>query len=88
VREELQCGGCGRIRTGAAGPRVKDVGGRRGEGSGRGQAVLRAARGGYGDGPGVGGLQFSRRQRGVSVTWHRTGSRLGSFLQARAHERQ
>jgi hypothetical protein len=28
VREELQCGGCGRIRTGAAGPRVEDVGGR------------------------------------------------------------
>jgi hypothetical protein len=24
----------------------------------------------------------------VSVTWHRTGSRLGSFLQARARERQ
>jgi hypothetical protein len=26
VREELQCGGCGRIRTGAAGPRVEDGG--------------------------------------------------------------
>jgi hypothetical protein len=24
----------------------------------------------------------------VSVTWHRTGSRIGSFLQARARERQ
>jgi hypothetical protein len=45
MREELQCGGCGRIRTGAAGPRVEDVGGRREEGSGRGQAALRAARG-------------------------------------------
>jgi hypothetical protein len=28
VREELQCGGCRRIRTGAAGPCVEDVGGR------------------------------------------------------------
>jgi hypothetical protein len=28
VWEELQCGGCGRIHTGAAGPRVEDVGGR------------------------------------------------------------
>jgi hypothetical protein len=27
VREELQCGGCERIRTGAAEPRVEDVGG-------------------------------------------------------------
>jgi hypothetical protein len=35
VREELQCGGWRRIRTGAAGPRVENVGGRRGEGSGR-----------------------------------------------------
>jgi hypothetical protein len=31
----VQCGGCGQIRTGAAGPRVEDVGGCRGEGSGR-----------------------------------------------------
>jgi hypothetical protein len=28
VREELQCGGCGRIRMGAAGSRVMDVGSR------------------------------------------------------------
>jgi hypothetical protein len=35
VREELQCGGCGQIRMGAVGPRVEDVGGRRGEGNGR-----------------------------------------------------
>jgi hypothetical protein len=35
VREELQCGGCGRIRTRVAGPRVEDVGGCRGEGNGR-----------------------------------------------------
>jgi hypothetical protein len=28
VREELQYGGCERIRTGAAGPRVEDVEGR------------------------------------------------------------
>jgi hypothetical protein len=28
VREELQRGGCERIRTGAAGPRVEDVEGR------------------------------------------------------------
>jgi hypothetical protein len=35
VREELQCGGCGRIRTGAPGPRVENDGARRGEGSGR-----------------------------------------------------
>jgi hypothetical protein len=28
VREELQCDGCRRIRTGAAGPRVEDVEGR------------------------------------------------------------
>jgi hypothetical protein len=34
VREELQCGGCERIRTGAAGPRVENIGGRRGEGNG------------------------------------------------------
>jgi pentatricopeptide repeat protein len=27
VREELQCSGCGRIRTGAAGLRVENVGG-------------------------------------------------------------
>jgi hypothetical protein len=25
VREELQCDGCGRIRTGAAGPRMENV---------------------------------------------------------------
>jgi hypothetical protein len=35
VREELQCDGCGRFRTGATRPRVEDVGGHRGEGSGR-----------------------------------------------------
>jgi hypothetical protein len=28
VREEQQCGGCERICTGAAGPRVENVGGR------------------------------------------------------------
>jgi hypothetical protein len=28
VWEELRCGGCERIRTGAAEPRVEDVGGR------------------------------------------------------------
>jgi hypothetical protein len=28
VQEELQCGGCKWIRTGVAGPRVEDVGGR------------------------------------------------------------
>jgi hypothetical protein len=28
VREELQCSGCGQIRTGAAGLRVENVGGR------------------------------------------------------------
>jgi hypothetical protein len=28
VREELQCDGCGRIRTGTAGPRMEDVGSR------------------------------------------------------------
>jgi hypothetical protein len=27
VREELQCGGCGRIRTGAVEPRVENIGG-------------------------------------------------------------
>jgi hypothetical protein len=35
MREEPQCEGCGRFRTGAARPRVEDVEGRRGEGSGR-----------------------------------------------------
>jgi hypothetical protein len=54
VREELQCGGCGRIRTGAAGPRVENNGGRRGEGSGRRSPDAnrprpsRRRRGGYG----------------------------------------
>jgi hypothetical protein len=50
VREELQCGGCGRIRTGAAGSRVMDVGGCRGEGSGR-------------HGPNTGRPRSSRRRR-------------------------
>jgi hypothetical protein len=35
VREELQCDGCGWIRTGAIEPCVENIGGRRGEGSGR-----------------------------------------------------
>jgi hypothetical protein len=35
VREELQCGSCGQIRTGAVEPRVENDGGRRGEGGGR-----------------------------------------------------
>jgi hypothetical protein len=51
VREELQCGGCKRIRTGALGPRVGDIGGRRGEGNGR-------------HGPDVDRPQPSRRRRG------------------------
>jgi hypothetical protein len=51
VREELQCSGCERIRTGAAGPCVEDVGGRRGEGSGR-------------HGPNAGRPRPSRRRRG------------------------
>jgi hypothetical protein len=50
VREELQCDGCGRIRTGAIEPRVVNIGGRRGEGNGRSQAALRTARGGFGGG--------------------------------------
>jgi hypothetical protein len=68
VRELLQCGGCRRIRTGAAGPRVEDVGSRQSEGSGRGEAALRVAHGGYGDGPGASGLWFARRQRGLNVS--------------------
>jgi hypothetical protein len=50
VREELQCGSCERIRTGAVGLRMEKVGGRRGEGNGRSQAALRTARGGFGGG--------------------------------------
>jgi hypothetical protein len=50
VREELQCSGCGRIRTGAAEPRMENVRGRRGEGSGR-------------HGPNAGRPQSSRRWR-------------------------
>jgi hypothetical protein len=50
VRDELQYGGCGRIRTGAARSRVMDVGGRRGEGSGR-------------HGPNTGRPRSSRRWR-------------------------
>jgi hypothetical protein len=50
MREELQCGGCRRIRTGAAGPHVEDVGGRRREGGGRREpdAADHSPRGGRG----------------------------------------
>jgi hypothetical protein len=44
VREELQCDGCGRIRTGAIEPRVENVGGCRGEGSGRAVMARQAGR--------------------------------------------
>jgi hypothetical protein len=44
VREELLCDGCGRIRTGAARPRVENIGGRRREGSGRAVMARQAGR--------------------------------------------
>jgi hypothetical protein len=50
VREERQCGGCERICTGAAGPHVENVGGRRGEGNGRSPAALWTAREEFGGG--------------------------------------
>jgi hypothetical protein len=73
----VRCGrSCSVVAVGGSareqrGPRVEDVGGRRGDGSGRGQAALRAARGGPG-----GGLAWAAAE-GAALVWADHGPRGG-----------
>jgi hypothetical protein len=64
VREELQCSGCGRIRTGAAGPRVENVE----EEAAEGTALMQADHGPHGGGGVIMVRRIGRRSCEVKAT--------------------